>query len=194
MPSSSTFRQRFGSLLRAYELVGYSPSRDYRYIETKSGDAVPFSPTGRRSNSSDPRQIPFWSSNHDPLTPMALRAADGENGLAMALDVTSLRCVSSASRSASSLWEYEKKSFATEHPIEPKGNMESGAPPVKLSAKFLPVANGRSASIVTDDGAVKTYSSGSARVSAASMRREILALNARRCCRSSYDGSVMRMG
>ena len=34
MPSSSTFRQRFGSLLRAYELVGYSPSRDYRYIET----------------------------------------------------------------------------------------------------------------------------------------------------------------
>ena len=34
MPSSSTFRHRFGSLLRAYQLVGYSPSRDYRYIET----------------------------------------------------------------------------------------------------------------------------------------------------------------
>lgn len=34
MPSSSTFRQRFGSLVRAYELVGYVPSRDYRYIET----------------------------------------------------------------------------------------------------------------------------------------------------------------
>lgn len=34
MPSSSTFRHRFGSLLRAYELVGYSPGRDYRYIET----------------------------------------------------------------------------------------------------------------------------------------------------------------
>jgi DNA invertase Pin-like site-specific DNA recombinase len=34
MPSSSTFRQRFGSLIRAYELVGYVPSRDYRYIET----------------------------------------------------------------------------------------------------------------------------------------------------------------
>jgi DNA invertase Pin-like site-specific DNA recombinase len=34
MPSSSAFRYRFGSLIRAYQLVGYSPSRDYRYIET----------------------------------------------------------------------------------------------------------------------------------------------------------------
>jgi DNA invertase Pin-like site-specific DNA recombinase len=34
MPSSSVFRHRFGSLLRAYQLVGYSPGRDYRYIET----------------------------------------------------------------------------------------------------------------------------------------------------------------
>jgi DNA invertase Pin-like site-specific DNA recombinase len=34
MPSSSAFRHRFGSLMRAYQLVGYSPSRDYRYIET----------------------------------------------------------------------------------------------------------------------------------------------------------------
>ncbi len=34
MPSSSTFRHRFGSLVRAYRLVGYAPSRDYRYIET----------------------------------------------------------------------------------------------------------------------------------------------------------------
>jgi len=34
MPSSSTFRQRFGSLIRAYQLVGYSPRRDYRYVET----------------------------------------------------------------------------------------------------------------------------------------------------------------
>jgi DNA invertase Pin-like site-specific DNA recombinase len=33
MPSSSTFRHRFGSLIRAYELVGYTPSRDYSYIE-----------------------------------------------------------------------------------------------------------------------------------------------------------------
>lgn len=33
MASSSTFRSRFGSLLRAYELVGYSPGRDFRYIE-----------------------------------------------------------------------------------------------------------------------------------------------------------------
>lgn len=33
MPSSSAYQHRFGSLLRAYELVGYEPDRDYRYIE-----------------------------------------------------------------------------------------------------------------------------------------------------------------
>ncbi|MEZ5654929.1 MAG: recombinase family protein [Sphingobium sp.] len=33
-PSSSSFRHRFGSLLRAYTLVGFSPDHDYRYLET----------------------------------------------------------------------------------------------------------------------------------------------------------------
>jgi hypothetical protein len=33
MPSSSIYRSRFGSLLRAYSLIGYAPDRDYRYIE-----------------------------------------------------------------------------------------------------------------------------------------------------------------
>ena len=33
-PSSSAFRTRFGSLLRAYTLVGFSPDHDYRYLET----------------------------------------------------------------------------------------------------------------------------------------------------------------
>lgn len=33
LPSSSAYQSRFGSLLRAYELVGFSPERDYRYIE-----------------------------------------------------------------------------------------------------------------------------------------------------------------
>jgi hypothetical protein len=33
MPSSSAYRNRFGSLLRAYELVGYRPDRDYRFLE-----------------------------------------------------------------------------------------------------------------------------------------------------------------
>ena len=33
MPSSSAYRSRFGSLLRAYRLVGYSPGRDYDYVE-----------------------------------------------------------------------------------------------------------------------------------------------------------------
>ncbi len=33
VPSSSAFRHRFGSLLRAYSLVGYSPKRDYAYLE-----------------------------------------------------------------------------------------------------------------------------------------------------------------
>jgi DNA invertase Pin-like site-specific DNA recombinase len=37
MPSSSSFRCRFGSLLRAYELVGYRPRRDYRYVEINRG-------------------------------------------------------------------------------------------------------------------------------------------------------------
>lgn len=33
MPSSSTYSSRFGSLLRAYSLVGFNPDRDYRYVE-----------------------------------------------------------------------------------------------------------------------------------------------------------------
>ncbi|MBK8998002.1 MAG: recombinase family protein [Myxococcales bacterium] len=34
MPSTAAYRHRFGSLVRAYELVGYSPERDYAFIET----------------------------------------------------------------------------------------------------------------------------------------------------------------
>jgi DNA invertase Pin-like site-specific DNA recombinase len=33
MPSSSAYQHRFGSLLRAYELISYAPFTDYRYIE-----------------------------------------------------------------------------------------------------------------------------------------------------------------
>ncbi|MGB0742902.1 MAG: recombinase family protein [Opitutales bacterium] len=33
MPSSSAYAHRFGSLVRAYELIGYTPDRDYAYIE-----------------------------------------------------------------------------------------------------------------------------------------------------------------
>jgi DNA invertase Pin-like site-specific DNA recombinase len=33
MPSSSAYRHRFGSLVRAYKLIGFSPARDYRFIE-----------------------------------------------------------------------------------------------------------------------------------------------------------------
>ncbi len=33
LPSSSAYRSRFGSLLRAYRLIGYEPDRDYSYIE-----------------------------------------------------------------------------------------------------------------------------------------------------------------
>ena len=33
-PSSSSFRVRFGGLLRAYALIGFSPDHDYRYLET----------------------------------------------------------------------------------------------------------------------------------------------------------------
>lgn len=33
-PSSSSFRSRFGSLLRAYALVEFAPDHDYRYLQT----------------------------------------------------------------------------------------------------------------------------------------------------------------
>ena len=33
LPSSSAYQTRFGSLLRAYALVGFTPDRDYRYID-----------------------------------------------------------------------------------------------------------------------------------------------------------------
>jgi DNA invertase Pin-like site-specific DNA recombinase len=33
LPSSSAYQSRFGSLLRAYEMLGYTPDRNYRYIE-----------------------------------------------------------------------------------------------------------------------------------------------------------------
>lgn len=33
LPSSSAYRSRFGSLLRAYHLVGFRPDRDYEYVE-----------------------------------------------------------------------------------------------------------------------------------------------------------------
>lgn len=34
MPSTSVYSHRFGSLVRAYEMVGFTPDRDYRYLET----------------------------------------------------------------------------------------------------------------------------------------------------------------
>ncbi len=34
MPSSSAYAHRFGSLIRAYQLIGFTPDRDYSYIET----------------------------------------------------------------------------------------------------------------------------------------------------------------
>lgn len=33
LPSSSTYSSRFGSLGRAYQLVGFTPDRDFRYVE-----------------------------------------------------------------------------------------------------------------------------------------------------------------
>ncbi len=34
LASSSIYRTRFGSLIRAYQLIGYTPDRDYQFIET----------------------------------------------------------------------------------------------------------------------------------------------------------------
>jgi len=33
MPSSSAYKRRFDTLIRAYELIGFRPHRDYRYVE-----------------------------------------------------------------------------------------------------------------------------------------------------------------
>ena len=33
MPSSTVYAHRFGSLVRAYQLVGFTPDRDYRFLE-----------------------------------------------------------------------------------------------------------------------------------------------------------------
>lgn len=33
MPSASVYAHRFGSLIRAYEMIGFTPDRDYRYLE-----------------------------------------------------------------------------------------------------------------------------------------------------------------
>ena len=33
MPSTSIYAHRFGSLVRAYQMVGFTPDRDYRYLE-----------------------------------------------------------------------------------------------------------------------------------------------------------------
>lgn len=33
MPSSSVYAHRFGSLIRAYQLIGFQPERDYKYLE-----------------------------------------------------------------------------------------------------------------------------------------------------------------
>jgi DNA invertase Pin-like site-specific DNA recombinase len=34
MPATSIYTHRFGSLIRAYQIVGFTPDRDYRYLET----------------------------------------------------------------------------------------------------------------------------------------------------------------
>jgi DNA invertase Pin-like site-specific DNA recombinase len=34
MPSTSIYTHRFGSLIRAYQMVGFTPDRDYQYLET----------------------------------------------------------------------------------------------------------------------------------------------------------------
>jgi len=63
-PSSSAYRNRFGSLLRAYRLVGFEPDRDYRYIEinrklrTLHPEVVADTIAGIRAAGGDVRQDP----------------------------------------------------------------------------------------------------------------------------------------
>ena len=57
LPSSSAFRSRFGSLLRAYRLIGYEPDRDYRYIEVNR--------TLRQAHPQVVAEIIAWVTRHD---------------------------------------------------------------------------------------------------------------------------------
>lgn len=58
MPSSSDYRDRFGSLLRAHEIIGYEPGRDCRYIEINR--AAPLAPADCRGNRRRRRTLCVW--------------------------------------------------------------------------------------------------------------------------------------
>jgi DNA invertase Pin-like site-specific DNA recombinase len=64
VPSSSAFRSRFDGLLRAYQLVGYTPDRDYRflvinrYLRTLHPDIVAKTIEGIRSAGGEVVQAP----------------------------------------------------------------------------------------------------------------------------------------
>ena len=49
MPSSSAYRSRFGSLLRAYQLVAYTPERDVAFSRSIAGCASSIPASSRRS-------------------------------------------------------------------------------------------------------------------------------------------------
>jgi DNA invertase Pin-like site-specific DNA recombinase len=64
LPSSAVFRARFGSLVRAYQLVGYTPAVDYSYVEInrqlreKHPDLVATVIAGLRAHGAEVEQDP----------------------------------------------------------------------------------------------------------------------------------------
>ncbi len=54
MPSSTVYAYRFGSLIRAYQMVGFTPEKDYRFLEV---NRILPAPAPARSSSETERQI-----------------------------------------------------------------------------------------------------------------------------------------
>lgn len=61
MPSASAYIHRFGSLIRAYQAVGYTPDRDYRFLEINQYRLAPAGfnqDCNRTANATNPMPSP----------------------------------------------------------------------------------------------------------------------------------------
>jgi len=118
MPSSAAFRHRFGSLIRAYSLVGYTPETDYsfleinRYLRLKHPEVVQ-EVISRLATMGVPR----W--NRDPVT--ELLTLDHELTVSLVL----ARCLRTEKGSSRWLLRFEEKLSTGSHHCRPHGRIES---------------------------------------------------------------------
>jgi len=89
LPSSSNYRSRFGSLIRAYELVGYTPERDYQYVEINralrrmSPDAIDAAIAGIKQAGGSTEHLPsglLTINDEFTISVILARCAQMENG------------------------------------------------------------------------------------------------------------------